>query len=154
MGISIRRAGVDDVDLLTAQRRGMFVDIGQDDTALLDRMEEAFRPYAVEALSGGGLVAWIAEVDGLPAGGLAVVEYLLPPSCRNISGRVAYALNMFVDPAYRRRGVATALIGEAIRSTRESGCELLSLHASVHGRPLYERLGFRDAPEMRLFLGE
>jgi hypothetical protein len=41
---------------------------------------------------------------------------------------------------------------EMIRWCRDKGFKWVSLHASVHGRHLYETLGFLPTNEMRLAL--
>ncbi len=55
---------------------------------------------------------------------------------------------MYVLPAYRGRGIARELAQWALAWCRECGCKTVRLHASQMGRPLYESLGFRPAPEM------
>lgn len=48
---------------------------------------------------------------------------------------------VLVDPAYRRRGVGTALLRRAIAEALPHGC--VRLDATPQGEPLYTRLGFR-----------
>jgi len=64
----------------------------------------------------------------------------------------AMILNMYVEPEYRRRGIARSLVNEMIRWCRGNGFVHVGLHASEAGRPLYEQLGFRPTNEMRLEL--
>jgi ribosomal protein S18 acetylase RimI-like enzyme len=64
-----------------------------------------------------------------------------------------YVFGVRVDPAYRRRGIATALTREAIEFLRAVGCVRVRLHASRFGRPIYERLGFVPTNEMELSSG-
>src|SRR5579871_2520069 len=45
--------------------------------------------------------------------------------------------------AYRRRGFARKLLGQAIERADELGIESLKLDATDQGQPLYESLGFR-----------
>jgi len=47
-------------------------------------------------------------------------------------------------PRAQRRGLALALIRQALRDARERGATSSSLQATRFGRPLYERLGYRD----------
>jgi GNAT superfamily N-acetyltransferase len=47
-------------------------------------------------------------------------------------------------PEARGRGLATALMTRALVDARERGCATSSLQATARGRPIYERLGFRD----------
>jgi ribosomal protein S18 acetylase RimI-like enzyme len=56
------------------------------------------------------------------------------------------------DPAWRGRGVASALTARVTGRAYERGAAVISLEASQHGRRLYERLGFRPATTMRSWL--
>jgi Predicted acetyltransferase len=64
-------------------------------------------------------------------------------------GRHAIVLNVYTDRAWRRRGVAEALMRAVINWAREERLDRLVLHASDEGRALYERLGFAATNEMR-----
>src|SRR5688572_11538652 len=55
---------------------------------------------------------------------------------------LAWVGMVLVDPAYRRRGVATALMGAALDHLRRRGVTTVKLDATPAGRMLYERLGF------------
>jgi ribosomal protein S18 acetylase RimI-like enzyme len=51
---------------------------------------------------------------------------------------------VYVDPAYRRRGIPRKLLAMAIEHLREIGCTTAVLHSSDAGEPLYEGLGLRS----------
>ncbi|MBG6105998.1 ribosomal protein S18 acetylase RimI-like enzyme [Micromonospora vinacea] len=55
------------------------------------------------------------------------------------------------DPAFRRRGIATALTCEALRITRESGRRIATLQASAEGEPVYRQIGFDTVARYRLY---
>jgi GNAT superfamily N-acetyltransferase len=63
-----------------------------------------------------------------------------------------YVWSLFVEPSHRNRGVAKTLMERAIDHLHAVGCTHFALHSSQAGRPLYERLGFGTAVEMRLQL--
>ncbi len=88
----------------------------------------------MESVSNG--IAWAAELHGSIAGILI--------------GRVAAdefeILNLAVGKAWRRRGVATKLVGAALAHARTAGAgqAYLDVRASNQGGiAFYERLGFR-----------
>lgn len=57
----------------------------------------------------------------------------------------------------RRRGVGEALARECVRRARERHAKAIGLHTASHMRAatrLYERLGFRRAPEFDVEIGE
>jgi len=63
-----------------------------------------------------------------------------------------YVLNVYVEPAHRKRGLARAVIEAALDACRARRIRIVSLHASESGRSLYARLGFEPTTEMRLEL--
>jgi ribosomal protein S18 acetylase RimI-like enzyme len=65
-------------------------------------------------------------------------------------GPEAIILNVYVEPAWRRRGVAEALKRSVLSALAEPKVRRIVLHASDDGRRLYERLGFVPTNEMRL----
>jgi GNAT superfamily N-acetyltransferase len=67
-----------------------------------------------------------------------------------IAGPEAYVLNVFVERAWRRRGIAALLMDVVVSYARERRLRLVTLHASDEGRHLYERMGFVPTNEMRL----
>jgi hypothetical protein len=44
------------------------------------------------------------------------------------------------------------MVRRCIEVARDRGCELVTLHAAMRARPLYERVGFEASPEMRYFV--
>ena len=55
------------------------------------------------------------------------------------------------SPSHRRRGYATAAVKAALARAAERGCTTASLLATPEGAGLYERLGFADLGEARLW---
>jgi GNAT superfamily N-acetyltransferase len=68
--------------------------------------------------------------------------------------------DLFVDPGWRRRGIATALVSRIVEVLRARGVEFLEVTANPHAREFYRAAGFVDcgvaetdfgaAPRMRL----
>ena len=57
--------------------------------------------------------------------------------------RVADLDILWVEEAYRRQGIGSALIREAERAAREKGCRFMTLGTfDFQARPLYEKFGF------------
>jgi GNAT superfamily N-acetyltransferase len=75
---------------------------------------------------------FIAEADGAIVGtGVAT-----------INGAVGWIGTIWVDSAWRRRGLGRALTNATIEAAEAAGCRTLVLVATKLGLPLYERLGF------------
>ena len=147
----IRRAELRDIDMLVEFRLGMFRDMGWTDEERLEVLAPLYAEYVREHEASGEFVAWIAEEDGAPVGSVGLLWERVPPTVRNLSGRQAYIMSMYVVPEMRRRGIAGRLIETAVAHAREDGADVVSLHYSPAGHGLYERLGFVVSPEMRLF---
>ncbi len=155
-GILIRPATLDDVDTMVGLRVRMFREMGWSDESSFD----AFIPVAIahmrEGFSAGSCNGFVAEESGTDGtrriiGTVALMWQQVAPTVRNIEGRVAYVLGMYVMPENRRRGIARELMSATIACATEKGAPVISLHASDEGRAVYEQLGFVAAPEMRLF---
>ena len=134
----------------------MFRDMGRITPELEQPLFDSCADYFAEALPKGEYVGWVAALTGPahPAVGGAGVQLrpLLPrpdPAGRFLLvGREGLILNVYVDPAHRRQGVARSLMGTLIRWASGAGIVRLALHASPDGRSLYESLGFRASNEM------
>jgi len=62
-------------------------------------------------------------------------------------------LNVYTGPPHRHRGLARHLMGVILDWCRANRVEIVILHSSDEGRPLYESLGFERTREMRIELG-
>lgn len=100
-----------------------------------------------ELLDGEEVVA--AFEDDRPLGYLFLsvdATHEIHPLERSLSFDGAYIRRVFVAPAHRERGVATALVASACRRAHERGAERASALVAVDNRPsrtLFERLGFQ-----------
>jgi GNAT superfamily N-acetyltransferase len=149
---TIRRATVADAEAIIYHRCRMFADMGYGDESARDAMAAAARPLVLAALKDGSYQGWFVE-DGdrvVAGGGLAIVGF--HPTPHDPSPRRVWVLNMYTEPAYRGRGLATQLLQNITTWCREQGFRQVFLHASDAGRPIYERAGFRPTSEMRLVL--
>jgi GNAT superfamily N-acetyltransferase len=52
--------------------------------------------------------------------------------------------DLFVDPGYRRRGIATALVGRIAEVVRARGAKCLEVTANPHALGFYRAVGFAD----------
>lgn len=65
------------------------------------------------------------------------------PTFHNPSGYKAYIMNMYTNPAYRRRGIAYKILDLLVNEARNRNISCISLEATDMGRPLYEKYGFK-----------
>ncbi len=131
----------------------MYEAMGHTDAALLEGVVRVSELYFRAALANGKYRGWLAETeDGRVAGGAGVVINDWPAHPRETRALRVWILNMYVEPEFRRRGIARRLMETMIGWCREAGFVNVSLHASAEGRPLYESMGFVPTNEMRLEL--
>ena len=150
--ITIRRATAADAETIVSHRLRMFTDMGLGDDVARQAMVLEARPLIEASLRDGSYQGWLAEDGGrvVAGGGVAIVPY--QPTPRDPGPRRAWILNMYTEPAYRRRGLAAQILQEVVGWCREQGLRQVFLQASDAGRPLYERAGFVPTTEMRLLL--
>jgi ribosomal protein S18 acetylase RimI-like enzyme len=63
---------------------------------------------------------------------------------------VAGIYNVTTPPAYRRRGIGTALTAAALLAGRDRALRTGILQATAEGEPVYRRMGFTTVGEYRL----
>jgi len=147
----IRRATEADATVVAHHRVGMFRDMGVMEERDGPALEASSQAYLKVALSSGEYLGWLIDADGeVVAGGGVLVRRLLPRPGHPTGGEEAYVLNVYTEPAHRRRGLARILMQAILDWCDARHIPRISLHASDAGRPLYETLGFVQTNEMRL----
>ncbi|WP_199098375.1 GNAT family N-acetyltransferase [Dyella sp. ASV21] len=153
--VRIRQAGVPDAGVMTELRCAFLEEeLGH---SLPDGFADQLRGWIEEAALDGRLLFWLAELEGKVAGCVAVNPYPHMPSAYFSAGVGWYLLNMYVKPAYRRQGVAAALLATVGAAAREYGVDAINLHATPEAHDLYERFGFTtsiDAMNLSLTVRE
>ena len=144
-------ATVADAELISAHRRAMFSEMHGTAAEVLDRMEQSHTIWFKRMVPEGKYLGWIASDGGVAVGsaGLLILDW--PPHPLDPQGEFrAYLLNVYVDPNYRRRGIARDLVEACMEAARRRGIRVLTLHASDAGWALYEMLGFKATNEKML----
>jgi ribosomal protein S18 acetylase RimI-like enzyme len=97
----------------------------------------------------GKYYGWVATDAGRPvaSAGLLILDW--PPHPFDPEGeRRGYLLNVYVEPEYRKRGLAHDLLERGMAEARRRGIRVVTLHSSPAGRGIYSRLGFHATSEM------
>jgi ribosomal protein S18 acetylase RimI-like enzyme len=92
-----------------------------------------------EIVNSGATRLLFAKVDGSLVGTLSLVIFSLP------TGKRAWIEDVVVNPDFRGRGVASALVSEAVRLASVARCRTVDLTSRpdrAEANRLYERLGF------------
>jgi len=151
--LRLRSATPDDIETVLHHRCAMFRDMRLADEAAIAAARKASEPFFLRGLKDGSYRGFLLEtVDGtiVAGGGVVLLEY--QPGPRDPSPRRPMVVNVYTEPAWRRRGLARRLMDAMLAWTREAGYANLFLHASDQGRGLYESLGFVPTNEMRVSL--
>jgi GNAT superfamily N-acetyltransferase len=145
-----RLATAADAELIGQQRSMMFIDAGQADEALTQKVFAKFVPWVRPKLEDGSYVGWLVSKDGVVVAGAGMLLMDFPPHWMDPEPMRAYLLNFYVHPEFRGHGLAYRLLKVAVEDARRRGIKVISLHASKFGKPLYERNGFKATNEMFL----
>lgn len=152
-GLQARRLVPDDLELICRHREAMFLEAGGDPAALRV-MTEHFRPWLRVRLEDGRYYGFMVMDEGDPAAGIGLMSIDWPPHpAHPTQDQRGYVLNVYVEPAYRRRGLATALMKLAEAEFARRGLGFAVLHATEVGRPVYQALGWAATREMTKTLG-
>jgi GNAT superfamily N-acetyltransferase len=82
------------------------------------------------ALEGDKPVGWVRSID---------------------VGHATWCSNMYVDPEFRRRGIARAMMSKMLRDDRTNGSKLAVLTASRAGAKLYPVMGYKQIGTLMLY---
>ncbi len=146
----LRAATPNDAWALARLRRASLLELGHVEPGDAARFEcEAYRELR-ELFESGLLAAWVLVANARVVGAACVVSYRRLPYAR--TSWHAELAGVFVERAYRRRGYARELCGEALGSARASGARAIFVVPSRDGRALYESLGFRPNGTLALAL--
>ena len=123
------------------------LDLIEPDMAVVSRVNDAAYGFpgdferAFQRLPPEPARMYLARADGEPA--CTVVTYEDAGECGIYLVATA--------PQARGRGLATALMSHALVEARGRGCTTTSLQATARGKPVYERLGYRDIGAVQMW---
>lgn len=144
----IREVGSNDLELICHHREEMFRDAGTPEDVLA-AMTEHFRPWLAPRLQDGSYFGYVISSEGRPIAGVGLMLIDWPPHpAHPTQAQRGYVLNVFVEPEFRRRGLATELMRLAEEEFDRRGVEFSILHATDKGQPLYRGLGWNATSEM------
>jgi GNAT superfamily N-acetyltransferase len=157
--MNFREATGNDIPQLAIHHRRMFEEIwgkrGQMiEASKSERMEEVYRLKLEQQFADGTCKAWVIENNNslMASGAITIVSFVPTPD--DFSHQVGYLHSMYTEKAFRRNRFANRIVERIIEYCKTKGIKRVILIASEAGKPIYERIGFRSAPEtMKLFIG-
>jgi len=151
---TLRLATSDDASLIAVHRHIMFADNNFASEARFAEMDAVFKPWVRTHLTDSSYVGLLLEEEDtkeiVAGAGIFFMEF--PPHWMHLEARRAYLLNFYTVPEARGKGYAKVLLKACIDLCRERSVEVVTLHASPFGRPIYEKFGFEASSEMMLRL--
>ncbi|MGD0739576.1 MAG: GNAT family N-acetyltransferase [Terracidiphilus sp.] len=147
--LTTRAATTADAPLISAHRRAMFAEIHTLDESLMTALERRSVSWTERMIREGKYYGWITTDGDRPvaSAGLLILDW--PPHPFDPEGELrGYLLNVYVEPEFRKRGLAHELVERCMAEARRRGIRVVTLHSSQAARPIYERFGFHATNEM------
>ncbi|MEO0561248.1 MAG: GNAT family N-acetyltransferase [Chloroflexota bacterium] len=147
-----RPATLNDATIICHHRNAMFAEIGHN-PASVAAMDNAFGPWLQQHMPRGEYIGWMIEDDDrriIGGGGVWTHEGI--PNTLMPHHRTAHVVNIYVEPEYRRQGIARHIMETIIEWAKAEQIAEVTLHASREGLPLYKQLGFTSGNHMTLML--
>ncbi|MCC8114268.1 MAG: GNAT family N-acetyltransferase [Bacteroidales bacterium] len=142
--MNIREADISDLEQLMAWRievlEAVFGTVP--DHALRQANEQYYR----SALADGSHIAVFAYDGDRPIGCGGICLQSEMPSPDNPTGRCAYLMNIYVRPAHRHQGCASAIVRYLTQKAQALSIPKIYLEATPMAAPLYSSLGFAPLP--------
>ena len=144
MEIKYDIATKDDINELIRLRIAYMMDdfgsVSEDERIALDKQ---LPDYFLRKL-GSELIAFVARDENR----IVSVAYLLiiemPANLLLLNGIYGDVLNVYTEPEYRGKGLATSLMNNLIEYGKKAGLGRIDLMATDDGYPIYKKVGFED----------
>lgn len=143
MTLKYKKATIADLEILTKTRIEVLRAANElsDDIDMSDVKKQTFEYYK-KALEDKTHSAYLV-FDGEKIVGTGAVSYFqVMPTFHNPTGKKAYIMNMYTNPAYRRRGIAFKVLDLLVTEAKAKGITAILLEATAKGKPLYTKYGF------------
>jgi GNAT superfamily N-acetyltransferase len=151
----IRKARVGDIEALVQQRREMFAEMpGLHVTPEgATSASDSYRTWAREMMKKRlfhGYVVTTGRREWAASGCVWLRE--VQPSHSRPARLVPYVMSIYTVPRFRRNGLASLIVEEAMKWAKRKGYEKMTLHASTVGKKVYSKLGWERTWEMEVRL--
>lgn len=115
-------------------------------------LERVTRDYYLSHI-GNDLFCWGIQVENEMVAIAAMCIFSRIPYAGNLSGKEGYVLNVYTEPAFRKKGLSKSLVDALICYASNNGVGRLWLNNSDQGKSIYKACGFVEKDhEMELYL--
>ena len=120
---------------------------GQQQEELRNALRNPLLDYFTKTIPDQSYISYLAfyKDQAVAVGGIVFREQ--PGGFKNPSGKVAYVMNMYTKPEFRKQGLAGKILNLLTEDAVACGYKAFELHATKEGEPLYIREGFTLHPE-------
>jgi len=139
--ITFRIATADDIPMICRFR---ITQLARGGAVKVEGIDDELIRFYNECFEQGSILQIFAYENERPIATGAVLFYSYPPSHVNKTGRIAYISNMFTEPEYRNRGIATKILSMLEDEARKRGIKTAKLGATAMGKSVYEHAGYRE----------
>ncbi len=157
--ITYRKATLQDVEYL-AELRVVFINevFKMEENQDSDQLRKELVEYFTASFNDQSIIAWVAEYEKKIIGTSTLVLWHAPPTYTGLGkkGMRGYLLNMFTEERFRKKGIASVLLGNLINEAKDLNLEYVHLHSTEDGIEIYRKMGFKDSkfPELNLIIEE
>ena len=132
----------------------LWLDIGVPENSIKPNHHSLTLEFITQARQNLSYKGFVAEVDNIIVGSAScqlftgLYSLILEEEYR----KYGYIWGVYVQPSYRRKGIAKKLTNATIQHLKSINCTKAILNASPAGKPVYESLGFIPSNSMQLDL--
>ena len=141
-GVTYRKASESDISELVELRIKQLIAEGYPE--VIDIREE-LKEYFASSLGNGSLICWIGVYKDKVIATAGMCFYQLPSSFSNPTGKNAHITNVYTYDEFRQNGIASLLVDKLLVEAKALNFPFVKLHASSHGKGIYEKAGFVKA---------
>ena len=144
-----RIATISDCEALTGIRMQMRKELDADFNSELIYAETL--DFFKRNIKNGTHIAFICEHNRQTIATAGITLFEIMPTTEHPNGKVARLMNMYVEPIYRHKGIAKALLNCVMLYAKEHQIGKVMLNPSQMGKSLYENYGFQRLPNEYAF---
>ena len=149
MNVVIRKATIDDIELLVEWRMEVLHDVFSiPPNEPICELENENRCYYQRALQNSEHIACFACLNDTIIGCGGICLYQEMPSPDNPTGKCAYLMNIYTRPQFRKQGVGKELIKWLLEQAAQRSIPKIYLETSEVGKRLYTQMGFLPMQNM------
>jgi GNAT superfamily N-acetyltransferase len=151
--VAFRQAGEADLHALAVNRWRLRVEEDGEPAGVAPAdFHRHCETFLRQAMRGGRWGLWLAEAEGRIVANACVQVVPKVPRPGRFDDAIGYLTNVYAEPAWRGRGVGTALLRHVLEWARGRDLELLVVWPSERSRTLYARAGFTAGEVQELVL--